>query len=128
MADCIKEVKKALKGRLSDEAIEEIVNDLQATKDLNLKDGASRAQTKVFQRKNEIKKDIENGSKQLKRDLYGNTIKLKNLLDRGYAADKAVGDPSLGVESAIVGVNTPIPGAQFSVDSLFSKSRYVTFI
>ena len=56
MADCIKEVKKALKGRLSDEAIEEIVNDLQATKDLNLKDGASRAQTKVFQRKNEMKK------------------------------------------------------------------------
>lgn len=123
MADCIKEVKKALKGRLSDEAIEEIVNDLQATKDLNLKDGASRAQTKVFQRKNEIKKDIENGSKQLKRDLYGNTIKLKNLLDRGYAADKAVGDPSLGVESAIVGVNTPIPGAQFSVDSLFNGLR-----
>ena len=72
-----KRSKKALKGRLSDEAIEEIVNDLQATKDLNLKDGASRAQTKVFQRKNEMKKDIENGSKQLKRDLYGNTIKLK---------------------------------------------------
>jgi len=123
MADCIKEVKKALKGRLADETIEEIVNDLQAIKDLNLKNGTSRAQTAVFKRRNEIKKDIDNGNKQLKRDLYGNVLKEKNAMDRIYAADRAVGDPSLGLESLQVGVNTPIPGAAFSVDSLFNGLR-----
>ena len=53
-----------------------------------------------------------------KRDRYHNIIVEQRLIALADRADKAVADPSLGFEAALVGVNAKFEGAQKSVDAL----------
>ena len=119
MADCLKVVDTANKGRLSDDQLEEILAELQAEKKTRKVSGAlENIESAIFDRGLLIAKEAEIAKKIEKRNRYMNILKEQKLMALVQRADEMTGDPSLGLEAALVGVNAPFEGASRSVDSI----------
>jgi hypothetical protein len=122
MADCLKLIDDANNGRLTDQELSDIIEDLQAAK--NAQRAASKLESveeNIFERGAYLIKEAELAAKIEKRNRYINILREKNLLELADRADKAVNDPSLGLEAALVGVNAGFEGALRSVDSLMNS-------
>ena len=119
MADCLKIVDTANKGRLNDDQLEEILTELNAEKKARQAEGAlGNIESAIFDRGLLMAKEAELAKKIEKRNRYMNILKEQKLMDLIQRADEMTGDPSLGLEAALVGVNAPFEGAARSVDSI----------
>jgi len=119
MADCLKIADEANKGRLSDDELDEILTELNAEKKARQAAGAlDQIESAIFERGLLIAKEAELAKKIEKRNRYMNILKEQKLMALAERADEMTGDPSLGLEGALVGVNAPFPGAARSVDSI----------
>jgi len=119
MADCLKIADEANKGRLSDDELDEILTELNAEKKARQAAGAlDQIESAIFDRGLLIAKEAEIAKKIEKRNRYMNILKEQKLMALAERADEMTGDPSLGLEGALVGVNAPFEGAGRSVDSI----------
>ena len=119
MADCLKIADEANKGRLSDDELDEILTELNAEKKARQAAGAlDQIESAIFERGLLIAKEAEIAKKIEKRNRYMNILKEQKLMALAERADEMTGDPSLGLEAALVGVNAPFEGAARSVDSI----------
>ena len=119
MADCLKIADEANKGRLSDDELDEILTELNAEKKARQAAGAlDQIESAIFERGLLIAKEAEIAKKIEKRNRYMNILKEQKLMALAERADEMTGDPSLGLEAALVGVNAPFEGATRSVDSI----------
>jgi len=106
MVDCRDVAKRASRNRLSDEQIDEILQDLEAVKKSKLFP-LSDAESAIFIRGETMKRDTDLARKIEKRNRYMNILKEQRIMALAERADEAVGNPSLGLEAALVGVNSP---------------------
>ena len=119
MADCLKIVDTANKGRLSQDQLDEILTELNAEKKARQAEGAlANVESAIFDRGLVMVKEVELAKKIEKRNRYMNILKEQKLMALVQRADEMTGDPSLGLEAALVGVNAPFEGAARSVDSI----------
>jgi len=119
MADCLKIADEANKGRLSDDELDEILTELNAEKKARQAAGAlDQIESAIFERGLLIAKKAERAKKIEKRNRYINILKEQKLMALAERADEMTGDPSLGLEAPLVGVNAPFEGAGRSVDSI----------
>ena len=119
MADCLKIVDAANKGRLSDDQLDEILTELNAEKKARQAEGAlANIESSIFNRGLVMAEEAELARKIEKRNRYMNILKEQKLMALAERADEMTGDPSLGLEAALVGVNAPFEGASRSVDSI----------
>tara|TARA_R110001606_G_scaffold279989_1_gene428527 strand:- start:69 stop:2534 length:2466 start_codon:yes stop_codon:yes gene_type:complete len=119
MADCLKIVDTANKGRLSEDQLDEILTELNAEKKARQAEGAlGNIESAIFDRGLVMAKEAELAKKIEKRNRYMNILKEQKLMALVQRADEMTGDPSLGLEAALVGVNAPFEGAARSVDSV----------
>ena len=119
MADCLKIADEANKGRLSDDELDEILTELNAEKKARQAAGAlDQIESAIFERGLLIAKEAERAKKIEKRNRYINILKEQRLMALAERADEMTGDPSLGLEAPLVGVNAPFEGASRSVDSI----------
>lgn len=98
-------------GRLSQEEVDELMAELEWAAKSDPIDGARR-------KAREIVEDAQLAAKIEKRNRLQNALVEGRLMQMARAADGAAGDPSLGLEAAMVGINTPIDGNLRSVDAL----------
>jgi len=106
MVDCREVAKRASRNRLSETQIDEILQDLEAVKKSKLFP-LSDAESAIFIRGETMRRDADLAQKIEKRNRYMNILKEQRLMALTKRADEAVGNPSLGLESALVGVNSP---------------------
>ena len=119
MADCLKVVDTANAGRLSDQELEDILTELQNEKKARQAAGAlENVEAGIFERGQFIVNEADIARKIEKRNRYMNILREQNLMALADRADQMTGDPSLGIEAALVGVNAPFEGASRSVDAL----------
>ena len=121
MADCLKVVDAANKGRLDDSQLEEILIELNAEKKARKAESAlSDIESAIFEKGLLLAKNAELAKKIEKRNRYLNIIIEQRIMSTVEAADELVSDPSLGLESVLVGTNAPFAGASRSTDSINS--------
>ena len=119
MADCLKIVDTANKNRLSQDQLDEILTELNAEKKARQAEGAlENIESSIFNRGLVMAKEAELAKKIEKRNRYMNILKEQKLMALVQRADEMTGNPSLGLEAALVGVNAPFEGAARSVDSI----------
>lgn len=119
MADCLAEIDKANAKRLSDDELVEIIEELQAEKKARQAAGRlDEVEEAIFERGNNLIKDADIARKIERRNRYINIMVEQKAMARADAADKLTGDPSLGLESLLVGVNAVFDGSSKSVDSI----------
>jgi len=125
MADCLKVIDLVNKDRLTQEQLVEMISELQTEKKSRKVPGLfAEAQAEVLTKGLAMAKDAEISAKIEKRNRYMNILKEQKIMSFVEAADKIVGDPSLGLEGVLVGVNTPFAGSGRSVDSLTNGILY----
>ena len=119
MADCLKIVDTANKGRLSQDQLDEILTELNAEKKARQAEGAlANVESAIFDRGLVMVKEVELAKKIEKRNRYMNILKEQKLMALIQRADEMTENPGLGLESALVGSNAPFEGAGRSVDSI----------
>ncbi len=119
MADCIKLLDDANKGRLTDEQLMEILEQLQGERKKRQAEGSlGGIQNAILEKGQKIGDQAEENLKRAKRNYYINVIAEEQIIARAERADALVQNPGLGVESAFVPVNSPFEGAGRSVSSL----------
>jgi len=119
MSVCFNVMKKANADRLNDDELKELLAELQTEK--KSRQAANQLQNlekAVFTRGELMINEADVARMIEKRSRYQNIIKLQRALALADRADKATGDPSLGFEALLVGVNAKFEGAQKSVDAL----------
>ena len=121
MADCLKLIDDANNGRLSDETLEQIIEELQSVKNKRrAASGLKTTEEQIFERGAYLVKEAELAKKIERRNRYKNILVEKKIMDLADKADAMVDNPSLALEALLVGVNAPFEGAQRSVDSLIN--------
>ena len=106
-------------GRLSKDELDDLVTDLRkeqkrlaASSALEGVEAGIMARGRVIAEESALAAAIE------KRNRFANIIKEARLMDQAERANAATGNPMLGLQSALVGINSLIEGAQRSSDSL----------
>lgn len=119
MADCLKIIDEVSAGRLNDDELEELITELQDVQNSRaVRDGLDNVESAMLRKGQVIAEETELAAMIEKRNRLKNILVEQNLTRLVNAADEATGNPSLGLEAALVGVNAPFDGAQRSVDSL----------
>lgn len=119
MADCFDVGLDANKNRLNEQSVMDIVTDLQKLKDPNkAANSLANVEDQIFARGTYLVEGVKLANKVEKRNRYLNIIRESQLLNLAEAADQQLGDPSLGLESALVGTNAIFEGSKRSVDAL----------
>lgn len=119
MADCFDRVKEAFGERLTDEEIQGLIDELQEVQNSRaVRDGLESVESAMMRKGEVIAQEAKLAAMIEKRNRLKNILVEQNLTRMVNAADEMTGDPSLGLEAALVGVNAPFDGAQRSVDSL----------
>lgn len=119
MSKCLAELDKANANRLSDDELEEILEDLQAEKKARQASGKlDEVEEAIFTRGQVMIDEADIARKIERRNRYINIMVEQRAMARAEAADALTGDPSLGLESLLVGTNAAFEGAQKSVDSI----------
>jgi hypothetical protein len=116
--DCLEAIKKAFKGKrqLSDEDARFILEELERRRGgrqavLDLQDDS------WLKAADELAKEIQEAAIIERRNHKLNVLAKSRLLRMAREADKKFGDPSAGIEAAMVGINRPILGGRHSVDA-----------
>lgn len=113
---CFLPTSKASGGMLSDDEINDLLHRLvDERRNFNKLDGI---EAQMMRRGAVILEDIALAAAQEKRAALKAIIAESRVMAMTEAADKATGNPVLGLHAAMVGVNAPIAGGQRSVDSL----------
>ncbi len=117
--DCINEIRKAFRGKtqLSDEDITTILEELQRRVDDRQGRFGGTTDEEWFKQASAMAKDVMEAAHIERRNRRLNVKAKQNLLDLAADADRRFGDSSLGVEAAMVGINSPMPGGRISVDA-----------
>lgn len=119
MADCKKIIEEISQGRLSNEELDDILERLNAEKQRRVAAGKLETlEQELFEQGVLMARDADIARRIEKRNRLRNIIVESKLMELADRADQAVGDPSLGVEAALVGVNAPFEGSGRSVDAL----------
>ena len=119
MADCFRIINEISAGRLTDDELNDILNRLNEEKRVRQARGElDNLEDRLFERGAEMARDQDRARLEQKRNQLRNIIVESRLMERIRLADEATGDPSLGLESALVGVNTPFEGSARSIDSV----------
>lgn len=119
MADCLKVIEDAAGGKLTDDELEEIFEELQAARQTRAtENGLESIEASVMNRGRVIAEDVQLAAAIEKRNRYKNILVEQNLWSLMHRADEMTDSPSLGLEAALVGVNAPFEGAGRSVDGL----------
>lgn len=119
MADCFDVGLDANKNRLNEQSVMDIVTDLQRLKDPNkAANSLANVEDQIFARGTYLVEGVKLANKVEKRNRYLNIIRESQLLNLAEAADQQLGNPSLGLESALVGTNAIFEGSKRSVDAL----------
>lgn len=117
-SECLAAIDAAAGGNLDDDVLAELLEDLQRIRDSRAaRDGLETVEQAMFKRAGEIAEDANLAAAIEKRNRLINIVKEAQLLDLARRADDAMGDPSLGLEAATVGVNSPFAGGRLSVDA-----------
>ncbi len=117
-AECLKALSAAADGHIDDDLLEELLEDLNSVRTSRAaQDGLHTTEQAMFNRADEIVEDAKLAAAIEKRNRYINIIKRAELIRLAKRADAARGDPSLGLEAATVGVNSPFEGGRSSVDA-----------
>jgi hypothetical protein len=102
-------------GRLTRDELKDLMDDLELAKK---KAGLDQVEAKVMARGRVIAEESKLAALIEKRNRLMNIVIEDKLWQQIQEADAMVGNPRLGIEAALVGVNAPISGAQRSVDAL----------
>lgn len=106
-------------GRLSKDELDDLLTDLRdEQKRLKAKDGLESVEAGILDRGRVIAEESLLAAMIEKRNRYHNILVEARLIETVARADDATGNPALGLQAALVGINTPIEGAQRSVDAL----------
>lgn len=106
-------------GRLSKEELDDLLGDLRKErKRLMAGPALESVEAGIMARGRLIAEESALAAAIEKRNHYINVMVEAKLMDAAQRADDAMGKPVLGIQAALVGVNTPIAGAQRSVDNL----------
>lgn len=119
MPDCLKILDQINAGRLNDDELEEILETLQREKRARIAAGSLEGlEEALFEKGTKLVRNLGLSAKIKKRNELINIVKENYLLTQAERADQAVGDPSLGIEAALVGVNAPFENSRRSVDAI----------
>ena len=119
MANCFDEISRVNAGELSDEELREILDRLETEyKRRKARGDLGALEQGMFEEGILMIQDADLARRIEKRNRLINIIKEEQIMEQARRADELVGDPSLGVEGVLVGVNAPFEGASRSVDAL----------
>lgn len=119
MADCFKIINEISAGRLSDDELNDILERLNEEKRVRQARGQlQNLEADLFQRGQLMARDADLARRIEKRNALINIIKENDLIETARRAHAATGNPRLGVEAKIVGVNSDFTGSKASVDFL----------
>lgn len=126
-ADCIRLIREKAPD-LTDEEIEEIVEELQnRLKARQARDELSGIDDILLDEADRLADEVVEASQIERRNRLINIKVRADLLRVAQIADDATGDPSLGLEARMVGVNAPFTGARKSVDAR-SKGLFTSYM
>jgi hypothetical protein len=115
--DCIAFIREQAPD-LSDDEIEQIVSDLQSRMRAREARGeAASLDQALLNEADELARETAAAAQVERRNRALKIMAERDVLDTAQRANEAVGDPSLGLEAAMVGVNAPFAGARRSVDA-----------
>lgn len=119
MPDCLALITEASGGKLSDDELIDIIEDLQAErKAREAQSGLDDVESAIMDRGRVIAEEAKIAAMIEKRNRLQNIVVEQRLIDLINRADEMTGQPALGLQAAIVGVNAPFEGAGRSVDAL----------
>jgi hypothetical protein len=126
-ADCIRQIRESAPD-LSEDEITEIVEELQRRLDARkARGGLASMDEELLNEADELAGEMAQAAQVEKRNRYINVVKRQQLTDLAARADDANGDPSLGLEAAMVGVNAPFAGSRQSVDARY-KAIFTSYL
>lgn len=118
-ADCYRIIQEAAAGRLDDNEIDELIEELDTVRRRRRAEGARGSlERELFDKAEELVADAELAAKIEERNRLINIVKGAELEAIAARADAANNDPSLGLEAAMVGVNAPFAGGRLSADAI----------
>ena len=121
MSKCLNLIEKANKARLNNDTLKEIIKELQSVVDANkAASGLKTVEEKLFDKGELMVNEAEIAKKIERRNRFKNILIERKIIELAEEADKMLQDPSLALESVLVGINAPIPGAQRSIDSMIN--------
>ena len=122
--ECLNLITEANQGRLNDDELINLIEDLQTTKTMRATGGGDLAieavEAAMFKRGEAIADDIMLEALNKKRMVLKEIGLEEQIITMAHEADEMVGDPNLGVQARIGSVNAPIKGAQ---NSTFNRAR-----
>ncbi|GAB2178711.1 hypothetical protein [Dongia sp. agr-C8] len=110
---CIREIQGAAGGKLTEDDLADILDEILKRKNRRARQSMSQTDY-VLKVAEEYGRSLEEAEEILKRNAYQNAQ--KRIARRGVQA--AAPDPALGMEAALVGVNTPFGGSRDSVEAV----------
>ena len=102
-------------GRMTREELKDLMDDLETAK---ASFGLDQVEARMMERGKVIAEETRLAAMIEKRNRLQNIVIEDRLWQMVNEANDKLGNPSLGLEAAIVGINAPIAGAQRSVDAL----------
>jgi hypothetical protein len=119
MADCFKIINEISAGRLSDDELNDILERLNEEKRVRQSRGQlQNLEADMFRMGQEMAQAADLARMQQKRAALINIIKESERIEVARRAHAATGNPRLGPEADIVGVNSDFVGSKASVDYL----------
>ena len=117
--DCLRIIEEAAGGRLSDDELEDLLTELQRIRKARISAGQLHdLEQAMFDAAEQIAGDVALAAQIEKRNRLINAVKQADLMALAKRADGAMDDPSMGLEAAMVGVNSPFAEGRASVDAL----------
>ena len=119
MDKCILIAKTAAKGNLDDKQINSMIKELRSEKNRrSAQPGLDTLESDLINNGRIVSKQATLAAKIERRNTFINIVVEQKIMERVRLAEEATGDGSLGLESKLGGINTPIEGARSSVDAM----------
>lgn len=117
-SDCLKAIDAAAKGQLSDDELDDLISTLDSIRrERQAKDQLSDLESALFDEAERIAEDVNLAAQIERRNRLKNIVIRGKLFDLADRAAKQLGDASLGLEAAMVGINSRLDGGRLSVDA-----------
>lgn len=117
-SECLAAIEKAAKGELDDQELDALITELAKIKEARgAKDNLDTLEAEMFTRAEQLAEEIGIAAKIEARNRLINVVKKSELMTIAREAAAKMDDPSLGLEAAMVGVNSPIFRGRDSVDA-----------
>lgn len=119
MVDCLETIRSVNAERLSDAELKKLLKDLEDEyKRRKARGDLNRLEESMFEQGILMIRDADLNRRIEKRNRLINIVVGARLKELARRADEMTGDPSLGLEAALVGTNSTFDGAKRSVDAL----------